>query len=172
MTPLTSQPIIDGNGIILPVEEAAMAHLPHRVTLEGRTYERKREFHATLLGKTLIERLGLDHSQVRDLAQEAQAHQWTIELGNAYVRLVRQRRDDDERTDRRQSIVQMADIANASGFFDRVSVIADQAVEVPPAHVTLYTFGNPRGIGVYTRQELGELLPKDLALEDLLWRED
>ena len=49
---------------------------------------------------------------------------------------------------RARSIIQMCDVAGADEFF------ANLGVETPPLHVTLYTLGDTRGIGVASWAEL------------------
>ena len=52
---------------------------------------------------------------------------------------------------RARSIIRMCDVAGADEFYARLGI------EMPPLHVTLYTIGDRRGIGIATHDELDRI---------------
>jgi hypothetical protein len=61
------------------------------------------------------------------------------------------------RENQTRAIIRMCDVEGAEEFFTRLEGETQMAVERPPYHVTLYTIGTLRGIGLPVRAELTRL---------------
>ena len=48
----------------------------------------------------------------------------------------------------RESVIQMVDCPNMIKFYDTLSTLVGDELELPPAHITLATKGSSRGIGI------------------------
>ena len=57
------------------------------------------------------------------------------------------------REEKTRTIIRMCDVAGAEEFFARTRTRTADVIERPPYHVTLYTIGTLRGIGVATRAD-------------------
>ena len=61
------------------------------------------------------------------------------------------------REENTRTIVRMCDVDGAEEFFAGLERELQTVIERPPYHVTLYTIGTLRGIGVATRAEIERL---------------
>jgi hypothetical protein len=117
------------------------------VAYRGRIFQPKEELHITILSRSAAETLKqrregqpTDLDRVKQLIEDTD---WSYRKRNEFYRV--------EEVPGIESIVQMVDAPSLSAFFRELSQIAGQELEPPPAHVTLYTRGNPKGIGLSTR---------------------
>jgi len=97
----------------------------------------KREFHVTMLNTESEELLGR-----RTIAAARRGLHFELALRDEHWMLAK---------GRARSIIRMCDVAGADEFFARLGI------EKPPLHVTLYTIGDRRGIGIAARDELDRI---------------
>ena len=118
--------------------------LPAMLTLGGCVFDVKSEFHVTMLGGKQIRELGGSHAleAVGSCARDAD---FSVRLGDAAWRVTK---------NRRESIILLCEVDGAEGFFRNLEAALSRPIERPPYHVTLYTRGDPGGIGVYTAEDL------------------
>jgi hypothetical protein len=124
--------------------------IPDVIRFRGDDFRAKREFHVTLLGSTTMRALtgerGVDADDVIRRAGKKLA--FTITLRDELWHV----REQETRT-----IIRMCDVNGADPFFARIEADLQSAIDRPPYHVTLYTIGTLRGIGIATHAELERL---------------
>ena len=145
--------------LLLPIPTQEWPALPERLQLDGFDLRRKRELHATIVGHALgtrvRDRMAAD-APVRDTVAEAIAGlQWQWERCRSWALL--EKRDGGTR---RQSLVEHLRMPAMAEFHRRLGALLGETLPVPPPHVTLYTSGGAKGIG----------LPDEAALERLRLR--
>ena len=120
----------------------------------------KREFHITLLGSTTMPALiGIRDVNTDDAIKRAARNlAFTITLRDELWQM----HEKEMRT-----LIRMCDAGGAEEFFARLESELQTTIERPPYHVTLYTIGTQRGIGVATRTEL-ERMGEEIEERDAL----
>lgn len=128
-----------GGGAIVHFEHPP---IPDVIRFGGADWRAKREFHVTLAGTTTIP--GMDEM----IRRAAQGISFAITLRDELWQI---------RENETQTIIRMCDVEGAEEFFVRLEAEMLRAVARPPYHVTLYTIGTLRGIGVPTHVDLHRL---------------
>jgi hypothetical protein len=108
--------------------------IPHTIHFLGHDWLAKREFHVTMLSTEMFDEHGFSA-----VAKAKRGLDFDVILRDEFWMVVK---------GRAQSIIQMCDIAGAAEFYARLSI------EQPPLHVTLFTVGDRRGIGIDSEEEL------------------
>jgi hypothetical protein len=143
-----------------PAGESAIAPLtleglPAEIDALGRRWLRKVEFHLTVIGRAVIERVGEgDPASWRRIAavvagQSVGPVRLTGELRHV-------KRPEEPQL---QTIVAMAECPALAGVYAELSETLDTDLSPPPAHVTLYSTDPARGIGLNDEQQLAERAP-------------
>jgi hypothetical protein len=106
-------------------------NIPPTLHYDDADWLAKKEFHVTLLDTETETLLG-ERARKRGIRFEVVLRDefWMLTKGRA------------------RSIIQMCDVRGAAEFYARLGI------ERPPLHVTLYTIGDRRGIGVASHVEL------------------
>jgi len=143
MTALRGRFTRRGGGAIVHFDHPAIPDVIHFADADWRA---KREFHVTLIGATTMSDLTPNADDV---------------IKRAARRLTFRITPLDElwemREEKTRTIVRMCDVAGAEEFFAALERELQIAIERPPYHVTLYTIGTLRGIGVATLADLERL---------------
>jgi hypothetical protein len=154
--------------LILPIPVQVWAPPASPVQLDGVRFAPKSELHVTLLGRDKLRRLygesRLRRHAVRGALREAfQDSDWSFARNGPCLRMQKLRKGGA----RIGSIIELVDLPGLAAFVERVR--AKTGVDVPPgpAHVTLYTSGDPRGIGVPDEAALRELTLREVGPEEL-----
>lgn len=147
-----------GGGALLHLD---FPKLQETIDFLGARWTAKPEFHVTLIGKAamraLIDELGI------------------LSLARVETAIVRARRNVPFRVHMRpelwlmreenaRTIIQTCDVDGGETFFLRLENVLALKIERPPYHVTLYTIGTHKGIGVASTavlRDLGTLLTDD-----------
>ncbi|HXA16072.1 MAG TPA: hypothetical protein VN380_03720 [Thermoanaerobaculia bacterium] len=124
------------------------------IRFAGTDWRAKREFHVTLAGTTTMRALTDDADET--IKRAARRLAFTISPRDELWHV----RENETR-----AIIRMCDVEGAEEFFARLEREMQIAIERPPYHVTLYTIGTLRGIGLPTRAEL-ERLGDEIAVPD------
>lgn len=132
-----------GGGAIVHFEHPP---IPDVIRFAGADWRAKREFHVTLAGTTMLRPLLADADEV--IKRAARQLTFTIIPREEFWHV----RENETRT-----IIRMCDVEGAEEFFARMEKEMGTTIERPPYHVTLYTIGTLRGIGLPTRAELERL---------------
>ena len=143
MTSLRGRFTRRGGGAIVHFEHPPIPDVIHFADADWRA---KREFHVTLIGATTMRDLTPDADDVIKRAARRLTFRITL-------------RDElwEMREEMTRTIVRICDVAGAEEFFAGLERELQTTIERPPYHVTLYTIGTLRGIGVATRAELERL---------------
>ena len=141
------------------------------VEFQGKRFQPKDEVHITIIGTDLGERLKAamerDPTIEPQLRQQIDETDWSYQLQDRWYHVVQEAEDDDE-DGREESIIRMAGVAGVADFYERLSQMLAVELEVPPTHVTLYTYNNAHGIGVANQAEFDELVTRAVSAADLL----
>jgi len=128
-----------GGGAIVHFEHPP---IPDVIRFDGADWRAKREFHVTLAGTSAI-------ADADEMVKRA-AHRisFAVTLRDELWQV---------RESETQTIIRMCDVNGAEEFFERLEREMLKAVARPPYHVTLYTIGTLRGIGIPTHVDLHRL---------------
>lgn len=132
----------DAGTLLLPVPPATWPPPAAPLRLDGIAFVPKRELHVTLVGRAL-------GAAVRDAGLRAMALSACAGLDWRFVRLHAWLRLEKRAGGRRRhSIIELVDLPAMAALHARLGAALGRALPVPPTHVTLYTAGDERGIGV------------------------
>jgi hypothetical protein len=137
-----------GGGAIVHFDHPS---IPDVIRFAGEDWRAKREFHVTLTGTTTMHALTVEPDDV--IKRAARSLSFTIVLRDELWHV----RENDTRT-----IIRMCDLGGAEEFFARLEGEMKMTIERPQYHVTLYTIGTLRGIGLATRADL-ERMGEEIA---------
>jgi hypothetical protein len=143
MTALRGRLTRRGGGAIVHFEHPP---IPDVIRFAGADWRAKREFHVTLAGTTTMRALAIEADEVIKRAAQGQTFAITLRDELWHVR------ENETR-----AIIRMCDVEGAEEFFTRLEREMLTAIARPPYHVTLYTIGTLRGIGIPTSAELHRL---------------
>lgn len=153
--------------LVWALDPAAWPPPVRAVTLDGIAFAPKRELHVTLVGKALGAQLHvaiaagrLDEVAVYDAFA---ARDWRFVRHATYLRLEKVADDGG----RRGAIIELLDLPAMEGFHRRLGRLLGCTLPVPPPHVTLYTAGDPEGIGVPDAAALRRLTVRAVAAAEL-----
>src|SRR3954452_10541045 len=132
-----------GGGAIVHFEHPP---IPDVIRFAGADWRGKREVHVTLAGATTIRGVALEADEM--VKRAARHLSFTITLRDELWHV----RENDA-----QAIIRMCDVDGAEEFFTKLEREMLKAIARPPYHVTLYTIGTLRGIGIPTHVELHRL---------------
>jgi hypothetical protein len=129
-----------GGGAIVHFEHPP---IPDVIRFGGADWRAKREFHVTLTGTTMM-------NAVTDemVKRAASGLTFAVTLQDELWQI---------RENETQTIIRMCDVEGAEEFFERLERGMLKAIARPPYHVTLYTIGTLRGIGIPTHVDLHRL---------------
>jgi hypothetical protein len=135
-----------GGGLLVQLE--GFPAIASTIALRGDRWKAKKEFHVTLIGSGREEELA--RGKAAASADEAidtavEGRRFTVRLREEAWRVSRGR----ERT-----IIVLCEVEGAEEFFTRLEEVLGSSIERPPYHVTIYTVGSQKGIGLATRKEL------------------
>ena len=144
-------------------------HLPKTsFYINGQRFVRKDELHVTLLGSKLGRQLQ-DRQATAPGTEDVikaifEATDWSYTQTGPCHQLSRQRGSV-----RQGSIIMLIDMPGMKVFYDALieKGFIEKDTPLPPAHVTLYTYNNPHGIGVSNQDVLEALSIRSLSLADL-----
>jgi hypothetical protein len=146
--------VVAGRSIVAPL---IIDGLPARIHALGMQWERKREFHLTVVPRAFVEAAASD--------QRTEAELWdtvTVALSGRTVGPITTR-DDVRRVsqagDDLQTLIVMVDAPGLAPLYDDLAAAIDAPLRPPPAHVTLYSTDPAEGIGIEDETQLGERAP-------------
>jgi hypothetical protein len=151
MTSLRGRLTRRGGGAIVHFDHPP---IPDVIRFGGEDWRAKREFHVTLAGTTTMRALTSEPDDV--IKRAARRLTFTIVLRDELWHV---------REEKTRTIIRMCDVDGAEDLFVRLERETQAAIERPPFHVTLYTIGTLRGIGVATRADL-ERMGEEIAGAD------
>jgi len=141
--------------LLLPLPDARFAQMPEALSLEGIEFQRKREFHVTLLDRETGARIraqelaGGVRPSVRELFE---GEDWQCRRSDARWLLREQLPEGTV-----HSIIELLDMPALVRFRHNVGWAHGQPLPPTPAHVTLYVAGSESGIGLASKEEFQRL---------------
>ncbi len=156
------------SGIVaLQIDNARFVNLRRSLAVGDRVFDRKSEFHITIIGSRLGQKLLSYWERAEDLSayseqlsRLAAEVDWEWRFEPQYYHVVKSQPEPSDRDEGRYeilqsaSIIQMVSLPGIDRCYQQLSSWLGKR-QVPPAlHVTLYVSGNPRGIGIADRDEL------------------
>ena len=135
------------------VNPSDLGYQARPVTYQALTYQPKSELHITLLSKGAAEEVSGWVGD--DPARREQVQSLIAQTDFSFAPLrcfYHVRRDGD------QTLIQLVHMPSLRGFYQQLSTLVGKPLSVPPAHITLYTNGNPLGIGIASYQEFKRLV--------------
>lgn len=129
------------------------------IEFDGRAFRAKSGFHVTLLGREILTRAGLiDFPDLESaIRSAARGVKFSVDFRDEYW-LISEKQAG--------TIIRMCDVNGADEFYRNFEGQTGQVIERPPYHVTLYTSGTAKGIGVTTAGDL-ERLGRRLSADDV-----
>ena len=139
---------------IVPVE---IVGLPAELDALGRRWQRKVEFHMTVIGHARIEPIAAEDP---DAWQRVARLTEGRAIGPIYVRRELRRVGHHPETPELETIVVMVDCPALREVYREMSSELGVELAPPPAHVTLYSTDAERGIGINDDAQLRERAPE------------
>jgi hypothetical protein len=123
------------------------------VVFKGKVFKPKEELHITIVSREAAEKMKA-HLEARPEDREVvetliEAADWTYRKGSQYFHV----REEPEV----ETLIQMAEVRGLDPFYRRISRLIGHKLELPPTHITLYTRGTERGIGLPDSKVFGQL---------------
>lgn len=138
--------------INLPVEK-----LPQIISLDEGEFLRKTTFHISLLCTKNISS-DLEENILKIFCKCISANNIShLSFKNEY-RLVQRESDG------RKSIIVMCNVSHLDIFIEAINRELGVDIEYPPTHVTLYTAGKDKGIGLHTKSNILEMTKEITSL--------
>jgi hypothetical protein len=153
---------------ILPITSDRLAMLSVNREYQGKIFSLKSEFHITIigsrLGQKLLAKLGNLEYQPR-LSQMVNSIDWQWTLKPEFYHLAKEKiasldnsiagiGEKPLETIQAESIIQMVVIPGINVLYRQLSFWLEEQLIPPPTHVTLYVYGDLCGIGIADRADL------------------
>jgi hypothetical protein len=133
------------------------------VVYKDKTFQPKQELHITILSREAAESVKIHLEQHPDELESIQQlinnTDWSFRKRNQFFRV--------EENQDVESIVQLVQISELKAFFQKLSEQINTDLEPPPAHITLYTRGNSKGIGIPTNEDFKQLAREEINMGEL-----
>jgi hypothetical protein len=154
--------VVAGHSVVAPL---IVEGLPAEIDALGVRWQRKREFHLTVLSRAIVEAAAessrLDAATVWDTVTRALSGRTVgpITTRNDLRRVNRPDNDNDNDDDALQTLIVMVDAPGLNPIYRELSAELATHLDPPPAHVTLYSTDPAEGIGIESERQLAERAP-------------
>ena len=167
-------PGINAKGTVLinlEFESFLVSKVP--VLIDSLYYTPKDELHVTLVGEKvgliLQHKIKQDLKNIEVLVHIFESIDWAFNKSGPVHILSRSNKSKVQ-----NSIIMLIDMPGMTTFYQQLksSGLIPGKTPIPPAHVTLYTYNCPFGIGVPSNKTLRSLSKKNLAVKEFndLWK--
>ena len=161
----------NGNWRLLDISREDFSLPDTRVRWQEKTFDPKPELHVTLVGKDLGEKITAKVKVAPGLAEQLQglAREASLLVGQLGTlhHASAEKTDENDQPLHAESVIQMVDVPGLETFYQRLEKLTGEAVEIPPTHVTLYTLGDPEGIGLPDWATFKARVTGEIQMEDL-----
>ncbi len=161
--------MLTGNALVLPVAPAQWTPPRVDVVLDRLVFRPKAELHITVIGNAL-------GRELREAVAEAflagrlgdafASRHWDFRRTGLYL-LLRKPFNDEGQAGIAHSIIERVDLPAMAPFHHALGRLLGRQLPVPPPHVTLYTAGRDRGIGVASGRRLRALTQRPVSAAEL-----
>lgn len=157
--------------LLLPIDPAEWAPEAHPVLLDGHHFVPKPELHVTLIGRALGQQLLASPGERRYrtlVARTAfESLDWSFTRTGTLLRLEKHGAEGGP-DDRMGSIIELVELPAMVEFHRQLGLLLGRELPVPPPHVTLYTAGKAKGIGVPNTNALREFTVREVVADELV----
>jgi hypothetical protein len=144
----------EAGSVVIEVPPEAWPPPTTSLEIEGRVFEPKSELHVTIAGKELGKRI----RELPGLDTIFEAQDWWLRRTTEHLRIGKQKPEGYVET-----IIERVELPALAMFIDAVSKALGEPVETPPAHVTLFTSGDPEGIGIPDEEALRQMFVERIS---------
>lgn len=155
-------PVLHGDALLLALTDDHDWPSAKTLTLDGTLLQRKTELHVTLLGRdlTAVVRARLEQAHIHAIATR---FEWHLRRTGAGC-VLRKTKHEGAAPLPCTSLIERVELPAFSGFRQALAEAAQVAIPEALPHVTLYTAGDPAGIGVPDLDALAAMRQFDLRL--------
>lgn len=146
--------------LLLPIDPDCWPPPPGPIRVGDTVYAAKRELHVTLIGSRLGHELHVTFATafLHDEITRALAGQdWRFQRTGRLVALAHPAAgagNANSRAPQRGSVIELIELPAMRLFHRALGALLGRQLPVPPPHVTLYTAGDPGGIGLASPRQL------------------
>ena len=144
----------------IPVDSVDWQQLDQKAHEHG--FARKNELHVTIVGfkngREIKERIQGQEDLKVQLNELLKTISWDYVLRDEVYEVSKTYPNGDVRS----TYVQLVSLEGIKEFYQKLSQLLGKNFAVPPMHITLYTKGNPMGIGIDSENELNNLIVQKL----------
>ncbi len=162
--------------LLIPLSKEDFGLSDEKIEFLGKVFEPKEEVHITVIGKDLGQKLQeaikgdpAIENQIEQVMKEAD---WSYEKKDKMYHISKDKKKVDLQGDFKvihaESIILMVEIAGIEQFYRKLGRIIGTELEVPPTHVTLYTYGDPVGIGLPNQAAFEEFVTREILPNELV----
>jgi hypothetical protein len=151
--------------LLLAIAPAALPLPVAVMRLDGIEFRRKRELHATIAGNALgarVRRAMADGAVRRAIGEAIDSLDWRWQRCREWMLLEKR-----EGARCRHSLIERIELPAMAAFHRRLGELLGEALPTPPPHVTLYTAGGARGIGIADEATLAHLRVRAVDASEL-----
>lgn len=157
--------------LLLPIDPAAWPPPTAPVRVDGQYFVPKPELHVTLVGRALGQQLlaspGERRYRTLVVRTAYESLDWTCTRTGTLLRLEKHGAEGGP-DDRMGAIIELIELPAMAAFHHQLGLLLGRELPVPPPHVTLYTAGKAKGIGVPNAAALREFTVRTLEPADLV----
>lgn len=167
LRPQTVELVPETGYLVANLNKQTYGYLDQPVRYQGRVFQPKSELHITLISQDAekITRYLENNSHGQASIQEMiGATDWRFTRQPTFYHV--------EEAPGEETIIQMVEIPSLGAFFRELSGLVGQDFTLPPTHVTLYTRGTEKGIGLPTQRVFQELVRAEVQPEEMQPVED
>lgn len=157
--------------LVLPIPPERWPPPSTTVTVDGVTFQPKRELHVTLIGRGLGQSLhgepGRRGFRVQSVREAFGRLEWNFSRTGQYLRLEKRELAGRGRGRAIGAIIERIELPALAQFYDSLADLLGRKLAIPPPHVTLYTAGRSQGIAVPDVPTLQRLAVREVAASEL-----
>lgn len=157
--------------LVLPIPPERWPPPSTPATLDGITFQPKRELHVTLIGRGLGQALHGEPGQrgfrVQSVREAFAKLEWDFRRTGQFLRLEKREIAGRGRGRAIGAIIERIELPALARFYDSLADLLGHKLAIPPPHVTLYTAGRSQGIAVPDVATLQRLAVRDVEVSEL-----
>lgn len=161
--------------LTIPLPKMQVSTLPDYVRREAKDFQAKADLHVTVVGFRLARKIKKAIKHTPELKEQLDklvaSTNWSFAPTSSFFQLRKTYgtppiTGQPENT--RHSIVQMLNMPGLVTFYAKLGTLLGEKIDVPPAHLTLFTSGDPAGIGVASVSEFLGAAPRAIVSAESL----
>jgi len=157
--------------LLLPIDASEWPAPTQPVLLDGQHFVPKPELHVTLVGRALGQHLlaSLGERRYRTLVARTayESLDWPYVRSGVMLRLEKHGAEGGP-DDRMGALIELVKLPAMADFHRQLGLLLGRELPVPPPHVTLYTAGKAKGIGIPNANALREFTVRPVDAAELV----